>query len=85
MSIDHAPSVLLLHPRDQAFHHRNIAPEDADQHLVFRIGANDAVGCGQFNRDARQLGGVGDQRIERQVDPRRDDTALVGTVVIDGI
>ncbi len=35
--------------------------------------------------DARQLGGVVDQRIEREIDPGRDDPALVGAVEVDHV
>jgi hypothetical protein len=74
-----------LHAGDQAFHHRHIAPEHADQHLVLGVAADHAVGLGHLDGDARQLGGVADKRIERQVDAGRDDAALVGAIEIDGI
>ena len=45
----------------------------------------DAVVLGRLDRDARQLGGGGDQGVERQVDPGRDDPAFVGARIIDHV
>ena len=39
----------------------------------------------RLDGDARQLGGGADQRIERQVDARRDDAALVGAASGDHV
>ena len=63
---------------DQPLDHRDIAPVDADQHLALGGAADHAVVVRRLDRDARQLGGGADQRVERQVDARRDDPAFVG-------
>ena len=44
-----------------------------------------AVAVGRLDRDPRQLGGGIDQGVERQVDARRDDPALVGAVGADPV
>ena len=49
------------------------------------IDADDAAVLRRLDGDSRQLGGGGDQRIERQVDPRGDDPALVGAGIVDDV
>ena len=55
-------------------------------HGILGVAADHAAvipGC--LDRDARQACGGIDQRLERQVDPRRDDPALVGAFAVDHV
>ncbi|KAG5730141.1 hypothetical protein E4T56_gene17636, partial [Termitomyces sp. T112] len=77
------PTDLSAHPGNQPLDHRNIAPIDTDQHLILGIGADDTVDFGHGNGDARQLGRIAHQRIERQIDARGNDPALIGPAPVD--
>src|SRR3546814_6579781 len=71
---------LGFHARNQPLHHRYIAPIDADQHLAFGSPPDHAVHCRRLDRDARQLGGGGDQSFERPIDARTNDSAQISAV-----
>ena len=80
------PADLRLHPRHQPFHHRHIAPVDADMHLVLGGSADHReIAVRRLDGDSRQLGRGGDQGVERQVDARRDDPAFIGARIIDRV
>src|SRR3546814_6829948 len=71
---------------DQPFDQADIAPIDAAVHRVHRGAADHRLAMfRRFYDDLRQPGGRRRQRIERQVDSRRDDSTLVGPCKIDHV
>jgi hypothetical protein len=72
-----------LHSPKQSFDQPDIAPIDTDLHLPHGVAPDHALRRRRFNRDARQHRCCIVQRVERQVDPRGNAAAQIGSIGAD--